>query len=250
MRRWMTVVLAAAMTFSAAAQDSKPAGSMPVADDEATKILRAADAATKAVSAVRYQVTAEAPASRTARMKITGDVAISGGDENGFEKFRMELQLHGPEGEPRKLTLGGNGDEFWLIDESARTVHKDIDATVLGRTGRLVFLAGMREFTHPQPFSDEINAKEKKLLGKKTIGGEECHEVFVDYGRGGQQATWYFSTRDSLPRAVKRMVAGDEGQAQASETSIERLQVAPDFDAGLFKPVMPEGYTVTDEPAP
>ena len=46
----------------------------------------------------------------------------------------------------------------------------------------------------------EIGAKVVKYEGVETVGGEECHKIFIDYGQGGQMSTWLFAKSDYLPR--------------------------------------------------
>ena len=39
-----------------------------------------------------------------------------------------------------------------------------------------------------------INGKKQELRGSKTIGGEDCYEIYVLYATGTQEAIWHFST--------------------------------------------------------
>ena len=109
----------------------------------------------------------------------------------------------------------------------------------------------MSEHLAPEPFSDEINSPTKELKGSKTIGGEECYEVYVVYASDqSPKATWYFSKKDFLPRArYDDYTLGDGGTGLLKKT-VTNLVADPKLDMDAFNLKLPEGYTKTDEPAP
>jgi outer membrane lipoprotein-sorting protein len=257
MKRWIVPLLTVSAVSLAWGQD-KPAASAPSKSAGASgpmtdpvEILKAADAAAKAVDSVRYRCQARLEGAARGNLSAEGEVILSGGSEQGFKRFRMELGVKGPaDSAVRQVTLGSDGETYWLLDAVEKRVHADIDPGVMGRSAQFVQLAGMLEFVHPTPFKDEINAKKSELLGVKKVGEVECYEVSVDYGQGDQKADWCFSTKDLLPRAVKRTFPGQDGKLITNEITLEKLEVAPKVEDKAFAVPAPEGYEKTDKPAP
>lgn len=258
MKRWIVPLFAiSAVSFAwsqdkpAASEPAKPAGGAAGQMTDPVEILKAADAAAKAVDTVRYRCHARLDGAARGSLSAEGDVILSGGSEQGFKQFRMELGVKGPaDSAVRQVTLGCDGENYWLLDAVEKKVHADVDPGVMGRSAQFVPHAGMLEFVHPTPFKDEINAKKSELLGVKKVGEVECYEVSVDYGQGDQKAVWCFSTKDLLPRAVKRTFPGQDGKLITNEITLEKLEVAPKLDDKTFAVPSPEGYEKTDQPAP
>ena len=102
---------------------------------------------------------------------------------------------------------------------------------------------------HATPFTDELTGQKALLLGTETVGGEVCDHVLVVYAKG-QEAEWYFSKRDNLPRRVDRIVKNAEGATAKRIRTITNLVVDPQLPDDTFKVKVPEGFEKTDNLAP
>ena len=187
-----------------AADDDKKGLTDPV------EILRKVDAAAKAVNSVKYNATFKTknvPAPRAA--EVEGTVMLTGWEGGGAAKFRYEAKVKKPgSSEVATISLGGDGETFFVIDHAAKMAYVDIDPAVSGTTGRPARNLATLEFVHPMPFSDELNGTKQELTGSKTIGGEDCYVVHVVYANTVQEAIWYFSKKDFLPRGREDIFIG------------------------------------------
>lgn len=222
--------------------------------DDGKEILKKVDATSKAVMAVSYSGSYKAEGALASRIPtLEGKVMVLGPVEGGVpKKFRIEAKVTAPDSsETKSLVVGSDGENFYLIDRTAKTVYEDIDPAVIGRTGQRVMGLVMQEFLHPTPFSDEINAK-SEMKGTAKVGDEECWKIFVDYGTaaGGQTAMWYFCKKDNLPRQVDRTRSSQSGEKTTTFQVVTNLKADPKFKDGAFKVVVPEGYTKSDDFAP
>ncbi len=221
-------------------------------DSEATKILKKVDAAARAVKAVEYDVIAKGTGSTAARApEVEATVLFT--EIVGFrpKKYRCDAQVKAPGTDKAKhITVGSDGEEYYVIDHAEKKAYVDIDPAVLGRMGNTV--AGFTtviEFLHPTPFQDEIDAKEKKMLSTKTIDGVECYVVEVTYPQG-QKAIWSFGKNDFLPRERSDQQTTPDGQQGGQVKTLTNLNVHPKIDDSTFKFKIPEGYTQIDDFAP
>lgn len=219
------------------------------------EILKKADAACQAVKAVKMELTVEGDEA-VAKIfpKIQASVIATDAERAGnyptIKKYLTDLKYTRPnESEPKHITAGSDGENFFLIDHASKKAHVDIDPAVLGSAGRLLQYATMIEFLIDQPFNDEINGKEQKLLGTKTIEGEECYEIHVVYA-AGSEATWYFSTKDFLPRCRVDITPLQDGTTGKLIKTIKKVDPNPKIDENTFKLKLPEGYTQTEDFAP
>ena len=149
-----------------------------------------------------------------------------------------------------EITVGSDGKTYFLIDAKAKKVYEDIDPAVVGTAGRSVGLLTMPEYVHPEPFSDEIKGAKQELKGSTKVGDEDCYEVHVTYTEGGQEATWFFSKKDFLPRRVDRFRQMPTGEKGSSQLIVTKLTVDPKLDKDPFKLIVPEGFTKIDDFAP
>jgi hypothetical protein len=219
---------------------------------QAIEILKKVDAAAKAVNSVRYKV-ATKPEGEAVKFFATaeGTVVQVGWAGNMAKQFHYEVRTSKAESsEARELTAGGDGETYFLIDHQAKKAYQDMDPNVIGSAGRIIRGFGMAEFVHPAPFGDEINAEKSELLGKEKIGDQECYKIHVVYTVGGQESTWYFSTKDYLPRRRIRHVTGRQGGKGTFEVTVSDLEINPKLEPGLFKLSLPDGYEQIDDFAP
>lgn len=219
------------------------------------EILKKVDAAARAVSKIKYDSVVEIPtdfANRFGFQKIEAKYIISGAVNGQPEKYFADLKISLPgSGEVRSVTAGSDNDIFYIIDHKGKMAYEDIDPAVVGPTGRILQAAGMIEFIHPTPFSDEINGRSHELRGSESVGGEECYVVHVVYANeNSPQATWSFSKKDFLPRKRIDAYRIGEGQTANQVKTVTNLVVDPNISDDVFKLKLPEGYTKTDDFAP
>ena len=219
------------------------------------EILKKADAAAKAVKSVSYTVESRGLGANETRLpRVEGSVVLSGWTaeaRGSVEKWHYDVKIHRPDSsETRELEAGTDGETFFLIDKAEKKAYEDIDPAVVGSAERVIRGITMAEFLHPTPFNDEITAKKQELRGVTKVGDEECYEIFVQYANPAQEANWFFSTKDFLPRRVQRWIIVLNGDRRGSELTITHLRVAPTFAKSPFKLTLPEGFTKIDDFAP
>ena len=217
----------------------------------ALAILKRADDATKAVKLIRYDARWEGTGwveSRT--WKLDGTVIAGKGGDDKPQVFLIVLAAQAPRSsEKREYTAGFDGTTYFMIDTKRSLVYVGTNGTAMGQGGRVAQALAMIEFTHSTPFTDELTGQKALLMGTKTIGGEECHHVLVVY-KNGQEAEWYFSKKDNLPRRVERIVKNSAGETAKRIRTITNLVVDPQLPEDTFKVKVPEGFKKTDEFAP
>jgi len=220
--------------------------------DAAVAILTQADAAIKRVKAVRYHATVTAGGVRAKYFPtISGTAAFYGDLSEGFRHFYFDVTIQPADGESsRRLTTGGDGKTFFLIDWKNRIAYEDMDIKVIGADGRRAQAITMIEYIHPTPFTQEIEGERVELRDPVLVGKDECYVIHVVYGINGQEATWYFAKKDYLPRRVRRSFPILPGQRAYRDYVISDLEVDPTFDARLFKLALPEGFEKKNEFAP
>ena len=220
-------------------------------EPEALRILRRADAATRAVQSVRYR--ASSVPSGVATNFVTpaeGEVLMSGWTGAGLEKYRTHIATaKTSSAEAQEFTAGGNGDLYYLVDHPSKKIYVDMDPNVIGSSARTVGSIQMIEFVHPTPFSDEINGDNAELQGIEKVAGVDCYKIDVTYSGGQGRSIWYFSTADLLPRRRVRIVNTPDGDGSI-EITISDLTIAPEVTPGAFEVESPEGYQRIDDFAP
>ncbi len=254
MKRVIGLMIGLSLVGAYARADEKPAGATEkkMVDSEATTILKKVDAAARAVKAVKYNVKAKGTGSAAARAgEVEATVLFTEIVGMQPQKYRCEAHIKLPGStEVKHVTVGSDGEEYYLLDHAEKKAYADIDPAVLGRMGGSIFQSTtVIEFLHPTPFQDEIDAKEKKVLSTKTIDGVECYVVDVTYPQG-QKAIWSFGKNDFLPRERIDQRAGPDGQTGGQIKTLTNLDVHPKIDESTFKFKIPEGYTQVDDFAP
>lgn len=226
------------------AQDAaKPAG-----PNEALEILKKVDDAAKKAGGAQYDVVFKGVGDAESKVPtIEGKAVLSGWENDAVKKFRFDVKVKRPgSSEVTELSAGGDGKEYWLLDHTKKIAYQDVDPAVLGRMGSTAQNAALvAEFTHPTPFSDEINGKKQELLGSEKVGEEDCYKIRVEYAREGLEATWCFSKKDFLPRSRQ-----DKQGTRETVRQITNLVIGPKLDEETFKFKLPEGYTQSDDFAP
>ena len=236
-------------------------GTVAAAQDAAKKsadltdpveILKKADEASKAVDFVQYTATVQGSGAAESRVgKAAGTVILKGRKNNAPVEYRFEAKVQRPgSSDENEITVGSDGKTYFLIDAKAKKVYEDIDPAVVGTAGRAVRGLTMAEYGHSRPFSDEIDGKKQELKGTTKVGDEDCYEVRVEYAQAGQEANWFFSKKDFLPRRVDRSFQSPTGEKGTIELVVTKLTLDPKIDKDPFKLVVPEGFTKIDDFAP
>lgn len=219
---------------------------------DAVEILKKADEATKAVKTIKYEATAKGLGASESRAGVVeGTVVLVGWTGGGPEKWFYDVKMSQPGStDTRQAQAGSDGDTFFLVDVREKKAYEDIDPAVLGTLGGVMRRGiTMAEFVHPTPFSDEINGEKHELKGVTDVAGEKCYEIVVKYAGTPQEAHWFFSTTDLLPRRVDRWFE-PRAERGGAQLIITKLWVDPKLEERQFKLVLPEGFEKIDDFAP
>lgn len=229
--RTIAAIICGCATISACADDPDP-----------VKIVTAVDAATKAVKSVSYK----------ARVWTEGEVGVTQPEFDVQVKtkeaqggalpwVRIEGSLRMPDSlNSRTFMVILNEKQAAVIDNKDKTYRLGDLPEGLRLVGDIMQTCVMREFVHPTPFADELNASNLKYLGKRAVAGVECHMIHVSY-RGDSESRWYFGVQDNLPRRVDRIGRTARGVA-ARVLELSELDVSRDLDASAFAIEIPSGY--------
>ena len=230
------------------AEPVPPAGD----DNEAVAILRKADAAIKAVDGVRYKIhTRPTGVVTNFASAAEGEAVMWGWDGRGAEKSYAHLEGTRPgSDEPMRISGGGDGEMYFLLDHQAHKAYEDIDPGVLGTGGQALSSFLMVEFVHPAPFDDEISADKVELVGKQDVAGASCYKIDVTYSGGRGRSTWLISTEDYLPRGRIRYFSIPQQGEGTLEVTLSEIEVNPEIEPAIFRLQLPAGYEKVDDFAP
>ncbi len=218
-------------------------------------IFTKTDEAAKAVKAVKYHGRHETKGGLAAVIReLEGDVTmVEQPGQAGPGKVRIEAQFKALGSEDiRRLRIAFDGTAATVLDDNEKKAYETTNVGRLGPTCRTIFgLLLMAEFTHPTPFSDEINAKKAELKDAVKVGEEDCYHLQVEYNTPQPaRATWYVSKKDFLPRQVDRFAPSSEGQDVAQTLIVTNLVIDPQIPDDTFKLTAPEGYTAAEGTSP
>lgn len=221
-------------------------------EPDVMEIVKKADEATKELTEVSYDAeyfgegayAKRVPHVSGKAMLREGKTSMLGALFGGSRQLvRFEGEFSPPDSSVKQAFLvASDGKRVYSLDPAEKTyMSAELAAggDILLRQGATLF---MREYIHPTPFSDEINAMVQRYEGEKDIGGEPCHVIFVEYSRNQGQARWYFSKNDYLPRRVDRISKSREGKEAATVLSVSNLNIQPKLTSDLFAPIKPEGF--------
>jgi outer membrane lipoprotein-sorting protein len=212
----------------------------------ALDVLKKADAAHKALTSVKYAIGFDATSPAGAGPpKVTADVLLKGWGSFGLPKrFRADAVIMFAA--PVKLTIGCDGEQFYVVDHGRKKVHVGADPKVLGTARDILRAVTVAELVHPEPYGDELsNTASQDLKASEKIAGEDCYQVEVKYPGGQRSSVWWFSKTSFLVRAVHRSHAAAGGSEVARQTlSSLDPSALPD---SAFAMVVPEGYVTTQD---
>ena len=216
------------------------------------EILQKADAAVKHIKVVQYKATAKGLGADEARMPATEGTAVLSGWQNlSPAKYRYEVKVKRPGSEEvTEYIAGCDGDVTYLIDPAKKMVYADMDPAVLGSASRAVRGVSVGKLVNPDGFADELKAEKMELKGSATVGGVDCYEIAIDFGKDVGEAIWAISKSDFLPRRTVRTAPRPGGEKGGRELTMTDLVVNPKADKNPFALTVPEGFTKTDEFAP
>lgn len=219
--------------------------------DEGRAILMKAVEETARTKLVRYEADYKGTDWITEHVpEIQAKVIVGEQSKWKLDRFRSEVKIKAKDAEEVvELTGGSDGDEFFLIDPKTKMVHVDMDPIVMGAHSRNLQRVVLSDFAAAEPFEEALKAKEIELKGTADVAGVACDEIAVTSEDGQQRAIWYFAKADHLPRRVVRIYKNPEGKEGTTDLTLTNLVVNPRI-ADPFKPVVPSGFTKTDEFAP
>jgi thiol-disulfide isomerase/thioredoxin len=229
------------------------AGSLAYAGDEpdCVELLKKADKATKALTEVSYEAKFYGEGKAESRVsKTSGKAMLKKGKpglignmlSGGPDLVHFEGTMTPPDSdEKQSFKFACDGKKVYFIDEDDKTFTQ-ADAARGMRMGQPAMLLYMREYIHPTPFSDEINADKQTYEGEKDIGGVKCDVIFVVYSGNQGKARWYFGQEDHLPRRVDRFSRTPDGGEIATVLSVSKLNASPELEMSDFRLKKPEGY--------
>lgn len=256
MKPILPTAVALALLGIAAAQTPPPTGeAKPAGAIDPKEILTKVDAATKAVNAVKYQATFRGTGTSEFQLpKVKGSVILSGKVKNPNDFFRkvfIEAVVEKPGGgHETRIQLGSDGESYFLIDPERKRLHEDIAPDVYGNLGQSAMNLVMREYTHPTPFSDELNGQKVELRSDHKVGDQDCYQIHVVYSQNMGEAVWYFAKKDHLPRRVDRTFTLPGQGARTMTLELTDVVIDPKIEDAQFTAQAPEGFTKTNDPAP
>lgn len=236
MKRAASLALILVAASAAIAQDMK----------DPREILKKADAATKKAQAVQYEAEYEGiGATKDKAMQVSGKAILQKVDvEKGESKMFLKAKARKPGGEETiTAKIGTDGATFFGIRPDEKKVTKGEGPWAFGDASVATSLL-MREYIHPTPFTDEINADKAELQGVEDIAGHKCYKIYVQYAESLGESVWYFSTEDFLPRRVDRISRNDAGELMGTTLTLKDVKVDPDLAENPFALNVPEGFEV------
>lgn len=230
-------------------------GAMPIATrgdeaspDKAKQILLRSREAVSKTKAVRYQADYKATGYVKQWVKdVRGTVLIGEKAKFDVPRYFLDVTMAGEEGaEPTRRTIGCDGNEYYIINESTKMVHADLDPAVLGRNSRSFQRVVLPEFGDDEAFKDALESKSMECADAESVEGEDC-DVVVIKGDSPVETRWWISKKDNLPRRVLRLYKDEEDGEGTTELTLGALTVNPPIHDDPFRVRVPEGYSKTDE---
>jgi hypothetical protein len=176
---------------------------------------------------------------------------MRGWEGDGPAKFKYDILLQrlDASGGPR-ITAGSDGKQFYLIDHTTKKVHVGLSTRVFGSYGRTVTDFPVTEFIRPNRFTEALPTGRVDFRGTRDVKGHRCYEVYTPHETRPDEALWFISTTDFLPRRVDRSRVRPNGDVVGQQIFLGDLSINPQTDRDPFELVVPDGYEKMEEPAP
>jgi hypothetical protein len=248
MRHWVATVFTLGSCLGVLAEEE---GKKTADLTDAKAILQRTVEALKKVQTVSYEVEYNVTGWFSYFLpNVRGTVVIGKDTQQKVPRFhtRLTVQKVGSS-ESTEVNAGADGNSYFVIDPTSKTVHADIDPAVVGNGQWAVQFSMVREFAEPDPFADALKSNELRLGDPAPVDGEDCYAVWIK-SQTNPEALWLLSKRDFLPRKIFFAQTNQEGKEATAENILHRLTVNPTFVKNPFELVVPEGYKKTDEFAP
>jgi outer membrane protein assembly factor BamB len=228
----------------AAASKSLPADPSKLTDP--VEILRYADTATRAIGAATYDIELVGTG---ALEPLVGEIKLRSTIQGYAEGLPVHFLIEGtvkPAGAEEVFTIhaGCDGDRYFIVDPTTKTVHADLETSVLGPARQAVFAAFLSQLVDPAPFDQQLRSNGHELIGSKQIGDVDCFEIKVN-----DEETWYIAKHDLLPRGNQTFYDID-GQKGSLIKLLSKLEADPELPADHFEIKLPEGYSKSEQPLP
>ena len=229
-------------------------GARGEAPEDLVEVMRRADAASRRLRAVAYDVETFGIGDLATRVphvhakvlarkgRVGFFAAMTGSDRKASPpSLRFTGSYEGVLGTAKSFDIGTNGRRVFSIDQEAkRFVEGDAEkASQLIDPYKSLF---MIEYFHPTPFHDEIAAPMRRYEGQVDIGDVTCDVIYVAYQREGYDARWYIAREDSLPRRVDRIVFRDGKPVGERALVVTNLNTQPLLTPNDFSPSPPPGF--------
>ena len=248
----LALAIVALLFSEGSVQASSPAdGAEEQRSEAALEILAQAGEVVRSVQTVEYEISGVPGGVSDGFLAPTHGTGILARRPGEMPKFLLDLYTDRQDAAAdHHLTLGFNGETYFLIDHRTKKAYEDFDPAVMGLGGRARFVTMIPEFVLDAPFDDELNAKQVRLVGSREVEGEDCHEIFVVYEGDQAQATWFFSKSDHLPRGKTRHFVIPEGGKGSVAMTLSAVRVNPEVSESAFRLTVPDGYEMVNDFAP
>lgn len=207
------------------------------------EVLQQAQAASRAVKAVRYEAKGQADGWLAQRVPaMEGAVTLVPVPGDPTPKLRIEAQAVPPgRSEPVPLQLACDGTFVAVAEHGQKVFFRralPIGDSLLNTAAAIL----VREFGSEKAFEREMQAASLEYVGREAVGDVECDVVRVVLAGDEGEVRWHFGCADHLPRRVQRFVRNGQGVASVT-TTIAKLEVNPEIGATTFHLDRPAGFT-------
>ncbi len=218
---------------------------------DARGLMLKAQAAVRAVKTVKYDIVIESKGWLAPYVPaLTGNVMIGPTAEYDVGRYVAHVTMGASDSDEKtKLSIGCDGDQYYLVDTKSKMVYQDMDAAVLGSAGSGARRAIVQAFTSDEPFANELKSDHMEYAGTETVGHEKCHVVKIK-GEDGRETAVSISIRDYIPRMHQTTIKNPAGEVGAFKIVVSNIEVNPKFPKDAFKVKVPAGFTKTDDFAP
>ena len=132
---------------------------------------------------------------------------------------RVEADRSLADGSRERVLVVRDRDELAALDEASQVVRRSSlyvgGASLMSPVQDVL----MYTFFDPNSLADEIGAEQVSYLGQRTVHGESCHEVKVEYADDEEHSVWCLGLDDHLPRSLSWIGAHDRTRLEIFKMS-------------------------------